>query len=388
MAARAKILVITADYDAEQHDSGNTVAALLPLLAKQNFADFTWATAAQSPIKDYAGTTHLAMEGLLGKSSIASLSWPLDGGLEKIRRLKAAIASCDLLWLHDAWYPGAWFAFHSAKALGKPVFVSLHRTTPCGGKPWLNQARKLIDQKVIQPVLAQSTQASFSNDRDADAFYSKVSFKRPVKIIPNGVDHRIFHLPLAEKRHYLRRQFALRADQPVMLYVGRLARQKGIEIIHHMATQLPDWRFWFAGTGTLDPARWNLPNIHVFRDRSQESLAELYQAADLLLVPGMSDGLPLVIQEAMACGLPVMCSPETAAGCKAATPLFITDKVIGNDAEETAKIWVKKLTALRAYLPLDNLKIELADFAQAYWSWPTIAEAYGETLRNIIKNPA
>ena len=82
------------------------------------------------------------------------------------------------------------------------------------------------------------------------------------------------------------------------------------------AAQLPDWRFWMAGFGPIDPDKWLLPNVHVLKNRKGQSLAELYQAADLLLIPSYGEGFPLVIQEAMACGLPVI----TTENCGAPVP--------------------------------------------------------------------
>jgi len=90
-----------------------------------------------------------------------------------------------------------------------------------------------------------------------------------------------------------------------------------------MARIRPEITWVFAGWGHLNPADWDLPNVVVFSDLAGSSLAALYQASELLVLPSKGEGFPLVIQEALACGLPVVCSAETA-GADAAVSRFLS----------------------------------------------------------------
>jgi glycosyltransferase involved in cell wall biosynthesis len=61
----------------------------------------------------------------------------------------------------------------------------------------------------------------------------------------------------------------------------------------------------------------------VFSDLAGPSIAPLYQASDLFVLPSKGEGFPLVIQEALDCGLPLVCRAETA-GADAAVSAFLS----------------------------------------------------------------
>jgi glycosyltransferase involved in cell wall biosynthesis len=146
---------------------------------------------------------------------------------------------------------------------------------------------------------------------------------------------------------------------------------------------LPDWRFWLVGQGPIDPESWYRPNVHVFREREGAALAELYQAADVLILPSFGEGFPLVIQEAMACGLPVICSPATAAGSQLAKPFLLTATVDSGAPTRTAALWAKRLKAQREFLPLTQANTDLANAAHYFWPWPKIAECYAAIFDDL-----
>lgn len=78
-------------------------------------------------------------------------------------------------------------------------------------------------------------------------------------------------------------------------------------VLKALAVSRPDLKFLLVGSGPIRPEAWRVDNIHVLGQQDQTKLAELYNAADFLLLPSVGEGFPLVIQEAMACGLPVLC---------------------------------------------------------------------------------
>ncbi|RZK23398.1 MAG: glycosyltransferase, partial [Flavobacterium sp.] len=125
------------------------------------------------------------------------------------------------------------------------------------------------------------------------------------RLIENGVDLQTFkHLEESE-RFRLRSKMSFR-DCPVVLFAGRFVEKKGLDTIRRLAERRPNWSWLLVGAGPIDPLDWKLPQISVLGRKSHEELAALYQASDLLIVPSTGEGFPLVVQEAMACGLSVL----------------------------------------------------------------------------------
>lgn len=112
----------------------------------------------------------------------------------------------------------------------------------------------------------------------------------------------------------------LALDGLVFLYVGRLIRLKGLQEL------LAAWRR-FCGTVGKDKATLlivgdgpqredleqlcrnrGLSNVRFAGAVDYDELALYYRSADVFTIPTLEDNWSLVVSEAMACGLPVMCS--------------------------------------------------------------------------------
>jgi glycosyltransferase involved in cell wall biosynthesis len=98
-------------------------------------------------------------------------------------------------------------------------------------------------------------------------------------------------------------------DKTVLLYVGRLAAEKGIEQIREVLDSSPDTCLALVGDG---PYRAFLENHFqgtntIFTGFMHgEQLAKAYASSDLFIFPSTTETLGLVILEAMASGLPVI----------------------------------------------------------------------------------
>ena len=136
---------------------------------------------------------------------------------------------------------------------------------------------------------------------------------------------------------------------------------------------MPDIIWLLAGWGPIVPETWGLSNVRVERGRSGETLAPLYQVADLLVLPSVGEGFPLVIQEAISCGLPVLCTPETALADPATTG-FVFSEPLTKDLQESVSRWKERILSLLRTLPQEFAGELAHQHAVEHWSWYKTAE--------------
>ncbi|QJW96343.1 glycosyltransferase family 4 protein [Frigoriglobus tundricola] len=125
-------------------------------------------------------------------------------------------------------------------------------------------------------------------------------FRSPIRRWSRGVDVGTFRPRAGTATNYPR---------PVLLYVGRVSHEKGIDDFLKLNT--PGTKL-VVGDG---PARAELertyPEAVFLGYRKGEALGEVYSAADLFVFPSRTDTFGIVVIEALASGLPVAAYPVT-----------------------------------------------------------------------------
>ncbi|MBF8222074.1 glycosyltransferase family 4 protein [Halomonas sp. 328] len=135
-------------------------------------------------------------------------------------------------------------------------------------------------------------------------------------VMGRGVDTRRF---TPDKRDTaLRLAWGAQPQQPVVLHVGRLAKEKNLALlvrtIRAMQAQRPDLVQVIVGDGPQRQALTaQLPEAHFCGFVSPADLPRYYASADLLLFPSLSETYGNVVTEAMASGLPVVAFATAAA---------------------------------------------------------------------------
>ena len=163
---------------------------------------------------------------------------------------------------------------------------------PAGHEQRLDEEIRLADA-----ILVGSTYA-------ADSFVAEGIPRSRMKVIPYGVDLQTF-TPATDGARARRDGARFEA-----IFSGQMTQRKGLSYL------LEGWRRFAAADARLtivgqavgDP-RALAPYASLFRHvphQSRPALAQLYRSSDVFVFPTLVEGMPLVVLEAMACGLPVI----------------------------------------------------------------------------------
>jgi glycosyltransferase involved in cell wall biosynthesis len=148
-----------------------------------------------------------------------------------------------------------------------------------------------------------------------------------------------------------------------------MAEKKGIDLVLNAARQLPDFNFLICGQDTEHLSGMSA-NVRLIGKVDQTALADWYRAADLLLLPSEGEGFPLVVQEALACGLPVMVTDD------ATNREYLDEQTaffVPRDGERIAKAVRHAFSAPDL---LEAMRVVARDWAVEHFDWNQTVEKY------------
>lgn len=375
-----KLLTISAFFAG--HGGGIELVAgnLVRALAARGH-ESRWAAADLDPAPGMNGVTPVPLPAHDPAERLLGLPMPLLTPAA-LRALDRQVATSDALIVHDALYMSSLAAIASARRHQKPWLLVQHiGTIPFTGLP-LRMLMAMATHGCTRPVLRRAPELVFISETVRRQF-TDIRRERPAHLIFNGVDGQLFHPVESDERAALRRRLAIEGHDEVLLFAGRFVEKKGLNVLRLLAEQRPRSLFLLAGDGPLAPDTWGLPNIRVVGKCRQDHLAALYQVSDVLVLPSIGEGFPLVIQEALASGLPVVCGRGSAeADPGASTYLTGVDVDMGDPQSTTMRFNV----ALDAIRP--EVNVAASRYAREHYSWAANAAQIEQLLVALIDHLA
>ena len=229
----------------------------------------------------------------LNASKSIELPWARNKLLRLIRQSKPDIAQ-TFLW--HANLLGAWIY----PKFQVPVVAGARVREPRSYRSklawtWRNRVQKVV---CVSDEVATwcSKHEGFSFDK--------------LQVIPNGID------PPTNWKDPSNRSESSNSEEKILLFVGRLEEQKGIDILLEKAPSilqaLPEFQLVIIGQGSwsLRWQQWLKESTFTHRVKllgPRSDVMDWMRRSSLLVLPTRYEGMPNVVLEAMSLGLPIAC---------------------------------------------------------------------------------
>ncbi|WP_338091152.1 glycosyltransferase family 4 protein [Pelotomaculum isophthalicicum] len=231
--------------------------------------------------------------------------------LERAISISSDLGEIHILHAHD------WLVAYAARALKHswkiPLVTTLHATEYGRNNGLHNDTQRHISD--IEWWLAYESWRVICCSHYMEGELRHV-FQIPqdkIKVIPNGVDHTNFKVRESDAR---RSDYAA-PDERIVFYVGRLVREKGVQVLLDAAPEIlahhPQTKFVIAGKGPfMDSLKRQamlsgIANRVYFTGYINDTVRNnLYSWADVAVFPSLYEPFGIVALEAMAARTPVV----------------------------------------------------------------------------------
>jgi glycosyltransferase involved in cell wall biosynthesis len=233
---------------------------------------------------------------------------------------------------------------------------------------------------VLVPIIRkiwQNAESLIANSEGLKLRAKGFEDKYPITVIENGVDNQFFAPVVKED-----------SDTVMILFVSRIIEGKGLQYLIPNLNDINEKVNAICGKniklvivgdgpyrGELEKitSKLNLDKFVSFEGRKdKEEVKKYYQSADIFVLPSLSEGMPNVVLEAMACGLPIIMTP-----CEGSKEL-VTDNGIITSLDDLTDNLIKLCTDKSMRMEMGQKSLERV---RTNFQWKSIALRYMDILK-------
>lgn len=296
----------------------------------------------------------------------------------------------DIIHAHDWMVTDAAWAMKAG--FGIPFVATMHATESGRMHGIHNDMQRYIHQMEWRLTFEAWDVIVNSNamHKELQALFGMPADK--IAVIPNGTDPSEFDFAFDPRP--LRSRY-VREHEQIVLFVGRMVREKGVHVLLEAAPRIlserPGTQFLFVGTGYyLEELKGRARELgisqytHFLGYVGDDELKQLYKAADAVCIPSLYEPFGIVALEGMAAQVPVVTTDV--GGLKD----FVENMETGvtTYAGDPASLAWGLLQVLRNPELAEKLKETAYNKVQHIYNWKVIARRTHEVYSKVLREAA
>ena len=209
-------------------------------------------------------------------------------------------------------FTGGLFAYNANRRYGVPYFVNWHGSD-IHTHPWKNHLHLSVTKELMEAAVCNFF-VSKALMQDSERITQAVA----KQVIYNGVSEYFTRLSDVD-RSKLRKRYGVDEQEKVVAFVGNISAVKNPMQLQPIFNQVRvrydgNLKFWIVGDGKLRKEVESViatdPSIDVkfWGNLPSEQMPSIMNVIDVLVLPSLNEGLPLVCVEAITCGANVVAS--------------------------------------------------------------------------------
>jgi len=311
----------------------------------------------------------------------------------------------DVVHLH--WVTNHFFDFKLFRKIRKPIVWTLHDMNPItGGCHYSSGCLKYQSDCAHCPQLQGTINDNYSkknlqNHVEALSNYtaprltivspsqwlmeqslSSLVFRNfPHYLIPYGINESVFRI---KNRHKIREQLGIGLDKVVILFAAYYvaSKRKGFDYLLSALTNLPEKEnivLLSVGANNDLVQGLGMQLVQVGMVHDEEKMADMYNAADVFVIPSLDDNLPNTVLESLMCGTPVIGFPT------GGIPDMVNNGLNGFVTEEISVEALIRSLQQQLQQPLIWPREKIAAEAEKLYKDEVQVNAYLELYRQLVK---
>lgn len=230
------------------------------------------------------------------------------------RSLKRLIAEADVVQLHGLWMYPCWAAAWEAQRQGRPYFVMPHGFLSPERLKISKWKKRIIGWLIEKPILKRATGVIATAAAEVRGIRA-YGYQGPIHIMPIGIDIDKFMMKDAGNKIV-----------KTLLFLSRITPIKGLDMLAEAWSRVApkDWKLLVVGPDDRGYTE-EIKKVYAAKCAADsfefrgpcygEEKKRLLASADAFVLPTRSENWGIAVAEAMASGLPVLCTKGAPWGC-------------------------------------------------------------------------